>query len=162
MSAMMFAEDVGETAYYSLLSIAKTLETLEYLKRYGEDVFLYISFSMRAHYFTVNSSLDATREDAPVPQGGAYFYLFQSVKYPREFGYDGDLHPKEICSEEYGNYYTYNTTVGAEYTYDPQEDRILVFDSEKGLIEKVCTALINHSSLGFSLAAYDVDYDQGV
>ncbi|KAL1479488.1 hypothetical protein MTO96_051800, partial [Rhipicephalus appendiculatus] len=65
-----------------------------------------------------------------------------------------------VCSDEYGNYYSYNSTVGAEYTFDPQEDRILVFDSEKGLKEKVCAAFINHSSLGISLAAYDVDYDR--
>ncbi|KAL1485563.1 hypothetical protein MTO96_031845 [Rhipicephalus appendiculatus] len=67
---------------------------------------------------------------------------------------------RQVCSEESGNYYTHNTTVGAEYTFDPQDDRILVFDSEKGMKEKVCTALIKHSSLTFSLAAYDVDYDQ--
>ncbi|KAL1469925.1 hypothetical protein MTO96_024752 [Rhipicephalus appendiculatus] len=117
MSTMILPENLGKNDYLSSLSIAKTLDGLEYLQRSFADMFVYISFSMRAHYFTV-------------------------------------------CSEEYGNYYTYNTTVGAEYTYDPQEDRVLVFDSEKGLKEKVCTALVNHRSLGISLAAYDVDYDQ--
>ncbi|KAL3198213.1 hypothetical protein MRX96_044488 [Rhipicephalus microplus] len=67
---------------------------------------------------------------------------------------------RQVCTEEYGNYYRYNATVDAEYTFDPQEGRILVFDSENGLKQKVCSAFINHSSLVFSVAAYDIDYDQ--
>ncbi|KAL3184013.1 hypothetical protein MRX96_006326 [Rhipicephalus microplus] len=66
----------------------------------------------------------------------------------------------QVCAEEYGKYYSYNTTVGAEYTFDPQENRVLVFDSERGVKEKVCAALVNNSSLMLSLAAYDIDYDQ--
>ncbi|KAH8029980.1 hypothetical protein HPB51_006186 [Rhipicephalus microplus] len=67
---------------------------------------------------------------------------------------------EKVCAEEYGKYYSYNTTVGAEYTFDPQENRVLVFDSERGVKEKVCAALVNNSSLMLSLAAYDIDYDQ--
>ncbi|KAL1485767.1 hypothetical protein MTO96_031756 [Rhipicephalus appendiculatus] len=164
MSMMTSTEHLRRFHDYRFLrSIAKTLDNLEILKRHFGDMFVYISFSMRARYCTVNASLEAPRNDAPVPQGGPYFYLFQLIKFEfGEFGYkyDGDLHPKKVCSDEYGNYYSYNTTVGAEFTYAPQEGRILVFDSEKGLKEKVCTALITHSSLGISLAAYDVDYDQ--
>ncbi|KAH7943134.1 hypothetical protein HPB52_005691 [Rhipicephalus sanguineus] len=65
-----------------------------------------------------------------------------------------------VCSTEYGNYYRYNARVGAEYTFDPEQNHSLVFDSEKGLKEKVCAALFEHPNLVFGLAAYDIDFDQ--
>ncbi|KAL3184014.1 hypothetical protein MRX96_006326 [Rhipicephalus microplus] len=143
-------------SYLFLLSIVRNLDCLRYLKKHA-NVFLYISFSMRGHYFTVN---DASRKDTAGPEGGAQYCLFQPIEKPDDYAYQGDLPPKQVCAEEYGKYYSYNTTVGAEYTFDPQENRVLVFDSERGVKEKVCAALVNNSSLMLSLAAYDIDYDQ--
>ncbi|KAL1438400.1 hypothetical protein MTO96_048015 [Rhipicephalus appendiculatus] len=68
--------------------------------------------------------------------------------------------PSIVCSTEYGSYYRYNSKAAAEYSFDPHKNRTLVFDSEKGMKEKVCAALFLHSNLVFGLAAYDIDFDQ--
>ncbi|KAH7943132.1 hypothetical protein HPB52_005689 [Rhipicephalus sanguineus] len=67
---------------------------------------------------------------------------------------------RPLPGTQYGKYYRYNADAGAEYSFDPKENRILVFDSEKGIKQKVCAALIEHAGLRFSMAAYDIDFDQ--
>ncbi|KAH8036574.1 hypothetical protein HPB51_001608 [Rhipicephalus microplus] len=85
----------------------EALDNLEWLKNNSlGDIFLYISFSMRAHYYTVNATLDAAMKDASVPQAEAYFHLFKPCRYFYAFGYQGNLHPIEVTSCSTGAYLT--------------------------------------------------------
>ncbi|KAL1440301.1 hypothetical protein MTO96_031685 [Rhipicephalus appendiculatus] len=144
-----------------LLSIDQALKNLEWIRRiYKGQMLMYISFSMRALYYTLYEPSDATVKGAPRADAEAYFDLFGPCNDSSYGKHQGDLYPKQACKKQYGKYYRYNAEVGAEYSFDPNENRTFVFDSEKGIKEKVCAALINRGSLVFNLAAYDIDFDQ--
>nr|XP_054923934.1 uncharacterized protein LOC126526016 [Dermacentor andersoni] len=134
-------------------SIVQALDNLRWMKqRNQENMLLYISFSMRAQQYTPEHISNNTVEES--------FSLFNPCTDSPDDQNHGDVHPRQVCSEEYGKYYRRDSEVDAEYTFDPTENRTLTFDSEKGLKEKVCGAVATYSNLNFSVAVYDVEYDQ--
>ncbi|XP_075723768.1 uncharacterized protein LOC142765847 [Rhipicephalus microplus] len=138
-----------KNAYPDLSSINKAVDDLDWMRNNSKsDMSFYISLSMRARYYTLDAA------------SGVTFDLFGPSKKSTNGEYKEDIDPKHVCCEEYGYYYRYNSTVGAEYTFSPQENRTLVFDSERGVNEKFCAALDRRKNLKVSVAVYDIDFDQ--
>ncbi|KAL3247404.1 hypothetical protein MRX96_057068 [Rhipicephalus microplus] len=140
-----------KNAYPDLSSINKAVDDLDWMRNNSKsDMSFYISLSMRARYYTLDTA------------SGVTFDLFGPSKKSTNGEYKEDIDPKHVRfaarSMEY--YYRYNSTVGAEYTFSPQENRTLVFDSERGVNEKFCAALDRRKNLKVSVAVYDIDFDQ--
>ncbi|XP_049524993.1 uncharacterized protein LOC119456709 [Dermacentor silvarum] len=79
----------------------------------------------------------------------------------RDPKYEQDAPAVRVCgrSEEYKQHINFSEQYQSVVTYDKHKGYTITFDNDDSLRKKVCDARASHGS--FSLAAYDVNYDQG-
>ncbi|XP_070393075.1 uncharacterized protein [Dermacentor albipictus] len=102
------------------------------------------------------------------PEGDPSFVGIGNFDLLRECGrpkrdpqYQQDAPAVRVCgeSEQYKRNINFSEQYQSVVTYDKLKGFTITFDNEASLRKKVCDARASHGS--FSLAAYDVNYDQG-
>ncbi|XP_070393077.1 uncharacterized protein [Dermacentor albipictus] len=104
----------------------------------------------------------AKPEKDPSFVGIGNFDLLRQCGRPKQNPqYEQDAPAVRVCGE--AGQYKKNMNFSEQYqsvvTYDKSKGDTITFDNEASLRKKVCDARASHGS--FSLAAYDVNYDQG-
>ncbi|XP_077490194.1 uncharacterized protein LOC144101059 [Amblyomma americanum] len=95
------------------------------------------------------------------PASPSSYNLFQSCT---NFSGSQDVIPASVCAggNQYSvmarNYHFDQTLLGG-FTHDPNSQRVLVFDSKRGIALKFCDGKQYYLVLTYGVAAYDIEYD---
>ncbi|XP_070380445.1 uncharacterized protein [Dermacentor albipictus] len=66
----------------------------------------------------------------------------------------------EVCNDpKFGQEYNYSLQLHAAQFYSATDRRLLSFDDEVALGQKLCTIKAQHTSIDIGIAAFDLDYE---
>ncbi|KAH6942510.1 hypothetical protein HPB50_006935 [Hyalomma asiaticum] len=127
-----------------------SLALLQYLE--DEQVFtsMAVGVTMKGRWYKVSN-----------PSSSASYNLFERCT---AFSGSQDFAPADACAggsaySALSRNYDYNGTLFAGFTYNTSAERVLVFDSKKGIKYKFCDLKQHYLNLSYGVAAYDVEFD---
>ncbi|XP_037570523.2 uncharacterized protein LOC119452446 [Dermacentor silvarum] len=130
-------------------TLGQAVKSLRELSRMRIPAALALSVSMSAYAYNLKNVGELPDGAAAMFQEANYSSVLPFVAYEHVCGYPGDFF---FYRERY------NSTYHVRYRYN-QDGRLLFWDTEGSLREKLCRIKRNSTDVQYTVAAYDLDWD---
>ncbi|KAL3170436.1 hypothetical protein MRX96_014668 [Rhipicephalus microplus] len=131
----------------NLSNVMAVMRHIQRVLSHEVHIHMAISFTLRARLYK------------PADLSGNDLAFYKPLRKCQDYVGDSDISPTSVCKDRYTSNFNYFGDRESAFTFDPQEERTVTYDTQITIKTKVCKAKMAYPDLQFGVAAFDVNLD---